>query len=162
MPAARLSLSDDPIVAPVDIARIQAGDIMTFTYRARVTRGAQPGTNVSQISLVNVDTNAPFDIRGADLIAAGLSADYFATEVSASLTKVAEIFIASKKVPFTVVFTKQNGELRTLRGWMLRANSALGQSLVQDLDLPPDDNQRTVEHKQIKFLIVEGTKYVVS
>jgi len=156
-----LRIDDQIITAPVDVNAITPGDVMTFTYKARITGKSGSGNHVC-LSAVNLENNAPFEIRGTDLVKAGLSADYYAEEVTASLTKVAEIFAGSKNVPFTVTFEKQNGEIRKLRGWMLHASNSLGQSRVLDLDLPPEDRQRTVEHKKIKSLIVEGTKYVVA
>jgi len=157
----RLKVDEVHTAEPIDTSRIETGDVMTFTYRVKINGNNIVAGGQRELDVTNVDNGREFVVCGDSLVAAGLSADQFSSTIHASLTKVAEILIASRRCPFTVEFEKQDGTIRKLRGWLLSPNNVLGQSLVEDLDLSPGPNQRTVDHRKILSLIVEGVKYVV-
>ena len=74
---------------------------------------------------------------------------------------MAELLINARNIPFTVCFEKQNGEERVLRGRLISHEALLGRSSVEDLDLPAGDRTRLVDHRTLKFLILNGVKYVL-
>ena len=49
-----------------------------------------------------------------------------------------------------------------MRGRLITPEPLLGRSMVEDLDLAVTEHrQRLVDHRTIKFLIIEGVKYIV-
>lgn len=142
---------------PVKLADVKSNDLMAFVYYATVSK--KLGTN---LEVKNVDDDINFSVQGKQLIERGFSADRFSEEVKISKTKAAEILVSSYNRPFTVCFDKQEGEERTLRGRLVHPEPLLGRSMVEDLDLPKDKHRlRQVDHRTIKYLIVDGVKYVV-
>lgn len=54
------------------------------------------------------------------------------------------------------------GEERTLIGHIVKVNTALGWSLVVDLEIPSDQYQlRQIDHRTINWIIFKGIKYTV-
>lgn len=142
---------------PVKVAEVKKNDLMAFVYYTTVRK--VQGENVD---VHNVDDDVNFSVQGAKLIERGFSADQFAEEVKVSKTRAAEILISSHNRPFTVCFEKQDGDDRTLRGRLVHPEPLLGRSMVEDLDLSASEHRlRQVDHRTIKYLIVEGVKYVV-
>jgi hypothetical protein len=49
-----------------------------------------------------------------------------------------------------------------LRGRLVEPNGLLGRSLCEDLELPEGQNRlREVDHRTIKYLVVDGVRYSV-
>ena len=138
---------------------VRTGDLMCFSYWGKVDLVRGPGN----VMVEDVDHGNKFNVTGTNLIDAAYSADKYDTTKSVTKTEAAEILVGSKNVPFTVVFTKDNGEERTLRGRLIKPEPLLGRSYVEDLDLGSDDKnrRRQVDHRTISEIIVDGTKYVV-
>jgi len=149
---------------PVDPKRVKRGDVMAFTYWAEVERVSEGGNGQTTLQVRNLDNNEDFQVIGNDLVAAAASANQFAREETISMTGAAELLVSAYNTPFTVVFEKQDGEERTLRGRLVRPEPLLGRSHVEDLDIDdtnPDKRRRQVDHRTISVLIIHGVKYTV-
>ena len=73
-------------------------------------------------------------------------------------TRLAEILEQAKDAVFTVRFTKQNGEERTMIGHLIDIEPKMGRSYVFDLE---KKGTRLVDHRTLDWLIIKGTKYYV-
>jgi len=150
---------------PTDPGRVKAGDLMAIVHYVKVKRINQSGNQMVVEPLDGSGQN--IDVMGRELIAAALSADYFAEEVATTMTDVAQKLVESHNRPLTVCFTKQakkneeEGEERVLRGRLISHEALLGRSYVADMDKPEKDRVRLVDHRTIKWLVVDGVKYTV-
>ncbi len=153
---------------PTDASKVAPGHIMAIIHYVKMERITHDG---SQMVVQSLDAPAGaaqnIVVDGKSLITAALSADYFAEEVKTTMTDVAQKLIESHNRPLTVCFTKQPakgeeaGEGRVLRGRLLSHEALLGRSYVEDMDKPENDRVRLVDHRTIKWLIVDGVKYIV-
>jgi len=112
-----------------------------------------------EIIVTDIDKGNDFRIIGNELITQLLSADEFHTEEKVPLTRLAEILSTSFSTPFTVCFDKQDGEERILRGRLLSPEPLLGRSHVEDLDIKDKHKLRLVDHRNLKWIVVNGVKY---
>lgn len=109
-----------------------------------------------------LDKDSDFWIKGAELVRECLSADQHVAEETVTMTRAAEILVSSYNTPFTVCFTKAEGEERVLRGRLVQPEPLLGRSQVEDLDIDRSKHRiRQVDHRTIKWLIVGNVKYTV-
>jgi hypothetical protein len=141
--------------------KVKQGDIMALVTYVKVDQALNNGT-VLKVS--NVDNEAAaknFDIIGKDIVEGSFSADQFEEEIKVSKTKMAEILISSYNRPFTVLFEKDDGTPRTLRGRLIHPEPLLGRSKVEDFDIQDSNKVRLVDHRTLKSLIVGGVKYSV-
>lgn len=136
--------------------KVNPGDIMAFIYWGRVER-----VNYDSLDVVDLDNHNRFGVNGRALIDQSLSADFFDKEEKVTQTKAAEILITAINQPFTVRFTKQNNDERTLRGRLVKPEPLLGRSHVYDLEVAKGSPLRLVDHRTIQWIIVGGVKYVV-
>lgn len=141
----------------VQASKVKKGHLMAFVYYGKVET-ATPG----RLSIRNVDDNMSFRVEGNDLIERSFSADQYEEEIKVSKTRAAEILVSSYNRPFTVSFEKQDGDERVLRGRLVTPEPLLGRSMVEDLDIKSGHRLRQVDHRTIKYLIVDGVKYVVN
>jgi hypothetical protein len=153
------SASDEHLSHRVNPAKVKVGDLMAFVYYGKVKK-IEDGGNALLVKGIDRD-QSEFTVSGEALIARSHSADQFVEEVQVTKTKAAEILVTSFNRPLTVCFIKQGGQTRVLRGRLLRPEPLLGRSHVEDLDAPARDRIRLVDHRTIKYLIVEGVKYTV-
>jgi hypothetical protein len=154
---------DDPIPAgKTDPDKVKPDDILAIIQFVKVEQVHAQG---AQLRVRRLDENrSTFDIRGKDLVVTLLSADQYQHEVQITKTRAAELLISAYNQPFTVIFQKENGELRTLRGRLVHAEPLLGRSKCEDLDLPLTEKGgrlRLVDHRTIQTLILGGTKFNV-
>ena len=142
---------------PLDGKALNDGDLVAFTYYGII----KSNTNGYNVCVYDVDHKRDFFVNGKDLIASAMSADQFEKEEMSTMTKVAELFIHAYQRPFTVCFEKSDGTERLLRGRMIGPEPLLGRSKVEDLDVKDKNRIRLVDHRTIKWLILDNTKYVV-
>lgn len=113
--------------------------------------------SASKVSARDMDTQEMVEIKGVQLVESLSSADYFESTEKKSKTELAEILISAGVRPFTVVFTKQNGELRNMRARFLSTEPLLGRSIVSDLD--EDGKIKQVDHRTIESIIIDKVKF---
>lgn len=91
------------------------------------------------------------------------SADVFSRIENTNKTELAKRLLDANDTVFTVEFVKQDGELRTLRGRLVKEDALMGRALVEDLDIPLHavSNIRQVDLRTLKSLIIGNVKYVV-
>lgn len=91
------------------------------------------------------------------------SADVFSRIENTNKTELAKRLLEAGDTVFTVEFVKQGGELRTLRGRLVKEDPLMGRAMVEDLDIPLHavSNIRQVDLRTLKSLIIGNVKYVV-
>lgn len=158
-------MADETKSNKTDPNKVEPGDLMAIIHYVKVN-SINTFTNTMVVSpLDKIGTD--ITVQGGDLIVNALSADYYAEEVKTTMTDVAQKLVTSYNRPLTVCFTKQGtkgkdeGEERVLRGRLISHEALLGRSRVEDLDKPEGDRFRLVDHRTIKYLIVDGVKYTV-
>lgn len=142
----------------IEPMKVKSGDLMAFINYVKVKDVRNNG-----LELMTQDLNGKeIHIKGKDLIENGFSADQFGEERKVTKTEAAEILISSPNRPITVCFEKQGGKERVLRGRFIKQEMLLGRSFMEDLDINDgSDRLRQVDHRGLKFLVVDGVKYVV-
>lgn len=144
----------------VDPSKVKVGDLMTFVYYAKVQNVRFNGDALDVVSLDG--DKDPFSVNGVALVRSAFSADLFHETVRVSMTEAAEILISSHNRPITVCFTKQeDGKERVLRGRLIKSEPLLGRSNMEDLDIVSGARFRLVDHRTLKYVIVDGMKYEV-
>jgi len=152
-------MSDERKVNKTEPIQVKAGHLMALIHYVKVKDVRNGG---KEMLVDDVDhPGKDIHIRGEELVINALSADQFAEEVKATKTAVAELLVTSPHRPFTVCFEKADGTERTLRGRLVKPEPLLGRSMVEDLDETGKNRMRQVDHRTIKFLVVDGVKYVV-
>lgn len=139
---------------------VKSGDLMAIMYYVKVKDKARDNQSMR---VTDLDGNPGGDITvtGKDLIASSFSADSFQEEVKVGKLEAAELLISSHNRPLTVCFDKSDGTERILRGRLVSHEGLLGRSMVEDLDITDKNRLRQVDHRTLKWLVVEGVKYVV-
>lgn len=140
--------------------KIEVNHLMAFVNYVKVKRKSGDSLELIVQDLDHV--NKEIRVTGKDLIENSYSADQFDEEKKVSKTEAAEILISSHNRPLSVCFTKSTDETeRVLRGRLIKHEALLGRSMVEDLDTDDKNRVRQVDHRTIKWLVVDGTKYVV-
>ena len=140
----------------INATNVKRDDLMAFIYYAKVDKNDSGHT----LRVFDLDNNKDMWVQGQQLIENSFSADQYDNEEKVSKMKAAEILIHAHNRPLTVCFVKANGTERTLRGRLVKPEPLLGRSSVEDLDVM-GNRLRLVDHRTLKWIIVDGTKYVV-
>jgi len=143
-------------------SKVKANDLMAFVNYVKVKQVLAGG---EELIVTDLDHNKKdIKISGKDLVANSLSADQSETTEKVTKTEAAEILITLHNRPFTVSFEKADGSERLLRGRLVKHEALLGRSMVEDLDEPADGAKgriRQIDHRTLKWLTVEGVRYIV-
>lgn len=131
-------------------------DAVQITYNTIIS---EVGSDYLKVR--DVEKGIEFYIRGDSLLATTLSADFFSRQEKLTKTELAEKLLNSHGKIFKVEFAKQDGGLRTLRGYLAKTEPVLGRSYCVDLDIEDKNKLRLVDHRTINYLIIEGVKYHV-
>lgn len=149
-------------VHPVDPAKVKDGDLMAFTYYGTVKTISKLMEGGHKLWVEGVAGGPDsFGVNGDKLIGASTSADQYHEEQKITKTAAAELLVSAYNRPFTVCFVKQEGEERVLRGRLVQPEPLLGRSHVEDLDITEGHRLRLVDHRTIKWLVLEGVRYLV-
>lgn len=136
----------------------KVGNLVAVTFWTKVDRVESS----DKLLVEDLDSGNKFYIQGKDLVNRTLSADEFSKTEKITKTAMAEKLVSLYGKPFTVQFTKENGDLRVLRGKLVSSEPLLGRSYVEDLDIPMGQHRlRQVDHRTISYLICDNIKYVV-
>lgn len=141
---------------------VNKNDLMAFVNYVKVKDVLAGGEELIVTDLGN--NNKDIKITGKDLVCNSLSADQYTSTEKVTKTEAAEILITLYNRPFTVCFEKADESERVLRGRFIKHEELFGRSMVEDLDEPassPRGRVRQVDHRSLKWLIVEGVKYIV-
>jgi hypothetical protein len=133
--------------------------IVARTIYARVS--AIAGLGQGEMFCDDLINGGNFRVVGAKLIESFSSADTYESEESVTKTELAEKLVSAGPLPFTVCFLKSKGAERVLRGRLLEHESLLGRSLVHDFDVTKGPPLREVDHRSLKWLIVNNVKYIL-
>lgn len=149
----------------IDIDKIKKGELLCFTYYVEVANANPPWQRMNTtIQVDNLYSEKPqrITVEGASLIENCFSADQFESEVICnSKNEVAEKLIHSGIKVFTIHYRKRDKEMRTLRGKYAGQDGVMGQSWVEDLEIPFGENRiRLVDHRDIHWIIIGGVKYI--
>lgn len=134
----------------------EMGNIISLTKYAKVN-----GNMGDVLSVTDLHSGTNFQIIGKELQESCMSADKSDEVQKVSKTELAEKLVESYGRPFTVVFEKADGEVRTLRGRLLSSDSILGRSTVEDLDQPDGKRIRLVDHRTLSSLVIDNIKFVL-
>lgn len=142
----------------LNINEIKKGDLMAVVYWVKVDTIDKRNEEMQVKELDGKSSG--FRIHGKDLIETCFSADHFTKEEKITATKADEMLPTLRNLPITVVFNKDDGTERTLRGRVLKPG-AMGHTYMEDLDKSINDRLRLVNNRGIKSITVLGTKYTV-
>ena len=145
----------------IDANKVSRGDIMKFTYWAKVDKKTRRGgENVVEVE--DVYSGDSFQVIGDALINVAESADQYAQSEKVRPTEIARIFVEDVgQFPFTVEFIKADGSRRTLRGRILSTSEKLrGYVQVEDLDINDSNKRmRQVDTRTVKTLVFNNKRY---
>ena len=116
----------------LDPAKIELNDVMRMISYVKVKEVHPAGEHLLVEDLLK---GGEFTVDGSDMIRELESTGYVAETLRINKTQMAMILVSTRGVPFTVVFKKKDGEIRTLRGYFLSHEVMFGKSLCIDLDL---------------------------
>jgi hypothetical protein len=145
------------ITTKVKPHNVKQNDIMAFIYYARVERNDRGET----LKVYDLDNDKEMWVSGPQLIENSFSADQYDKEEKVTKTQAAEILVNAHNRPLSVCFVKVDGTERTIRGRLINPEPLLGRSKVEDLDYVGTSRIRLVDHRTIKWIVVDGVKYVV-
>jgi hypothetical protein len=135
----------------------KVGDLVAIVRYAHVKEVDQKG----DVQVQDVDDKSVFTIRGAPIVDSLKSAAITDKEEKVTLTEAATLVSTSFNTPVTVCFDKQEGGERVLVGRLLSTEPLLGRSHFEDLEIQEGHRLRLVDHRTIKWAIINRTKYVV-
>jgi len=142
------------------MTNIKAGDLVSTTRFLKVNR-RKTVTDRPVLEVTDVHNGLDFEIRGQDLVNQLDTANDFDTTEQISKTDLAKKLTESYNVVFSVCFDKANGEERILRGRLMKPEPLLGRSHCEDLEIEDGHKLRLVDHRTLKWMIVNGVKYTV-
>lgn len=149
------------MAAKLDCSKIKTGELIAMVNWVRVTKVDKKGTVILVADQDHAALNN-IEVKGKELVEACFSAAQFTKEEKVTMTRAAEILISAYNRPISVCFTKQDGTERVLEGRLICPEPLLGRSKMEDLSLPATEHRmRLVDHRTVKWLIVDGIKYTV-
>lgn len=140
---------------------IKPGHYVSMTRFLEVTETKTIERNQKMVSVVDVLDDTSFEIRGTDLVDQLSSANEFEKTEKVSKTDLAKKLTESYNVVFSVCFDKADGTERVLRGRLMSPEPLLGRSHCEDLEIKEGHKLRLVDHRTLKWMIVDGVKYTV-
>ena len=143
----------------VNPSKVEKGHLMAFLYYAKVDSVRMNGANLEVLGLDN--NQGSFGVHGLELVQNSFSADQYEVEKKVNQTDMIDVLSVSYNRPFTVCYKTEKDEERILRGRLVQPDMRRGRSMCEDLDKPDGDRIRLVDHRTLKWLIVDGVKYIL-
>lgn len=132
------------------------GDLVAIVRYCNVVNA-----NADSIDVEDVDDGVKMRVSGTQVLENIKSASEFTKQEKKPLMELAAIVSSSLNTPITVCFDKQDGTERVLVGRITKSEPILGRSYAEDLTLPKTEHRlRQIDHRTIKYAIVNGVKYV--
>lgn len=130
--------------------------IAVVRYAKVLQRGAD------NVEVEDLDHGNQFYVRGNSLVDSLDNASVYEKTEKLPLTQVAEKVSSAFGIPVSVCFDKKEGEERVLVGRLKSAEPLLGRSYYEDLEVPRGEHRlRQVDHRTLKWAIINKVKYVV-
>lgn len=111
------------------------------------------------IEVSDIDDKLEFSMSGDDMLSTLKSASEFKKQEKKTLTELATIVSQSFNKPLSVCFEKADNTERTMIGRIVKAEPLLGRSYMEDSEIETGNRLRQVDHRTIKWVIVDGVKY---
>jgi hypothetical protein len=134
----------------------KVGDLVAVVRFCKVSTVSPKGDGVT---VKDIDDGLEFDINGQDMLKSLKSASEFSKQEKKSLTELATIVSQAFNKPITVCFDKADGSERTMIGRITSAEPLLGRSYMEDSEITTGHRLRQVDHRTVKWAIVDGVKY---
>lgn len=135
----------------------KVGDIISRTVYARVA-----DVHRDTMNGIDLDLRESLRVTGKDFILSFSSAGEVNEEVSATQTFLAETLAAAAGHPFTVCFERKSGAERILIGCLVSHEDRMGRSMVRDFEVTEGSPLRLVDHRTLKWIILNGTRYTLN
>lgn len=136
--------------------------IIARVFYARVLRSPDIRTGRGHcMDCLDLVDRTEFSVNGQRLVESFVSADTWDDQKEVTKTAMAEKLVNAGVLPFTVCFVKSRGQERVLRGRLVEHENLLGRSMVLDFDVAKGSPLREVDHRTLKWLILDGVKYVL-
>jgi len=140
---------------------IKQGHIVSTTRFLQVDSVESLPKGQQKVSVTDLVDGMQFEIHGVDLVDDLDSANEFEKTKKLSRTDLAKKLTESYNIVFSVCFDKADGTERVLRGRLMKPEPLLGRSHCEDLEVTKGCKLRLVDHRTLKWMIVEGVKYTV-
>lgn len=135
------------------------GDIV---YRGIYIRVTQSGEDkFSGEDLFRASTNKRIEVWGRSLTEQFVSATQWVKEEKVTRTEIARLLVGAGQFPFLVGFTKADDVYRELVGILVSHEDLMGRSMVRDLNISRGNPLRMVDHRTIRYLVLDGVRYDV-
>lgn len=168
-----------------DVSKLKSGQFMSRVSYIKVT------SNVAGVVQVKNEQGVEWGIGKDIVEAECYSAHEYTTTIPLTRTELVDRFNSIGNAVYTANFNKQpkvedafdaiandgelkpnkvirkllaekmKGEERTLIGYTISRDISLGRSMVVELDNPPEDRIRQVDHRSLNWFICMGTRYEV-
>lgn len=136
------------------------GEYLSRTSYMRVIDLASTWGNAKGVGVENED-GLKWEIDKNVVEKECYSASQYDRTLSVTRTEIVNLFRNAGDAVFTVSFTKQNGELRELIGYLINTENEFGRSNVIDLEVKTGNRTRQVDHRTIDGLVLKNVLYVV-
>jgi hypothetical protein len=138
-----------------DFKKLKKGERLSFTNYVIVDKVNKRDGSIN----VTTSTGQRIQILGEEIIKKFQSNTQHTKTKKLGKNALAEVLQNAGVKIFTVEFVTSKGDDRTLTGYYLSSEANLGRSNVIDLEAT-GHNMRQVDHRTIKSIIIDGTKYV--
>lgn len=134
----------------------KVGDLVAVVRFCKVGKVSPNGEGVT---VKDIDDGLEFDINGKEMLGSLKSASEFTKQEKKSLTELATVVSQAFNKPITVCFDKADGTERVMVGRVVSAEPLLGRSYMEDAEITSGHRLRQVDHRTVKWAIVDGVKY---
>lgn len=141
-------------------SEVQTGEILNLNHFYKVLE--HKVTKAGQVVLMQStsDPSQVVEVSESLIDQQFYSSDYYTEEVETTLKEIEEIFLSAGESVFSVLFTKDDGSKRLMKGY-LTDKISLGRAFVIDCEVEEGSKIRQVDLRTVEMLIYRGVKYVV-